>query len=121
MPKYRKKPVVINAEKVSVLLKNVAHAWGENPLWFIVAYDQGLLVLASDYILIKTLEGTMKGDIDDYIIQGVSNDLYPCKPDIFKNTYEPVTSVESAKFITLDHSGNIKTIEEIKNERRPRH
>ena len=121
MPKYRKKPVVINAEKVSVLLKNVAHAWGENPLWFIVAYDQHLVTLAYDGIYIKTLEGTMKGGMDDYIIQGVSNELYPCKPDIFKNTYEPVTSVESATYLTLDHSGNIKTIEEIKNERRPRH
>ena len=121
MPKYRKKPVIINAEKVSVLLKNVAHAWGENPLWFIVAYDQGLLVLASDYILIKTLGGTMKGDIDDYIIQGVSNELCPCKPDIFHKTYDLLTPLESATYLTLDHSGNIKTIEEIKNERRPRH
>lgn len=42
-------------------------------------------------IEIRTLEGTMRGDPGDYIIRGVQGEFYPCKPDIFKATYEPAT------------------------------
>ena len=41
-------------------------------------------------LVIKTLEGTMSADHGDYIIKGVQNEIYPCKPDIFKQTYEKV-------------------------------
>lgn len=41
-----------------------------------------------DELLIATLEGTMIASIGDYIIQGVNDEYYPCKPDIFKRTYE---------------------------------
>lgn len=39
---------------------------------------------------IETLEGTMKANVGDYIIKGVQGELYPCKPDIFDETYENV-------------------------------
>lgn len=39
---------------------------------------------------IPTLEGTMTGQVGDWIIRGVKGELYPCKPDIFEATYEPV-------------------------------
>ena len=39
---------------------------------------------------IETLEGTMKADKGDWIIKGVKGELYPCKPDVFKMTYEEV-------------------------------
>ena len=39
---------------------------------------------------IKTLEGIMHASIGDYIITGVSGEVYPCKPDIFELTYELV-------------------------------
>lgn len=38
---------------------------------------------------IETLEGTMHASIGDWIITGVNGEKYPCKPDIFKKTYEP--------------------------------
>lgn len=41
-------------------------------------------------VLIETLEGTMKADKGDWIIRGVKGELYPCKPDVFKMTYEEV-------------------------------
>ena len=41
-------------------------------------------------MLIETLEGTMKADIGDFIILGVHGEPYPCKPDIFYETYEKV-------------------------------
>lgn len=42
------------------------------------------------YILIETLEGTMKASVGDYIIKGVKGEFYPCKPDVFKQTYDSV-------------------------------
>ena len=44
-------------------------------------------------IFIETLEGRMKADIGDYIITGVKGEKYPCKPDIFQETYEEIKSV----------------------------
>lgn len=44
----------------------------------------------ADYILIRTLEGTMTANPGDWIIKGVNGEFYPCKPDIFEKTYEPV-------------------------------
>ena len=41
-------------------------------------------------IIIKTLEGDHQASPGDYIIQGLSGEFYPCKPDIFKKTYEEV-------------------------------
>jgi hypothetical protein len=39
---------------------------------------------------IKTLEGQMAVSNGDWIIKGVKGELYPCKPDIFAATYDPV-------------------------------
>ena len=43
-----------------------------------------------NYPNIKTLEGTMRVSINDYIIKGLCGEFYPCKPDIFEKSYEPV-------------------------------
>ena len=39
---------------------------------------------------ITTLEGVMHANVGDWIITGVKGEQYPCKPDIFEKTYEPV-------------------------------
>jgi hypothetical protein len=39
---------------------------------------------------IPTLEGTMTAMPGDWVIRGVKGDVYPCKPDIFEQTYEAV-------------------------------
>ncbi|MGI5161422.1 hypothetical protein [Microbispora sp. CA-102843] len=41
-------------------------------------------------ISIRTLEGTMRAELGDWIIKGVRGEFYPCKPDIFATTYELV-------------------------------
>ena len=41
-------------------------------------------------LLIPTLEGLMTADEGDYIIKGIQGEIYPCKSDIFKQTYEVV-------------------------------
>jgi len=61
MPYYRKKPVVIEAER------NMGPP-----------------------VEIVTLEGTMRAETGDWIITGVKGEQYPCKPDIFEATYEAV-------------------------------
>ncbi len=60
MAKYRKLPVEIEAYQTKSVVK------------------------------IETLEGTMIGNVGDWIITGVNGEIYPCKPDIFEKTYEKV-------------------------------
>lgn len=79
--KYRKKPVVVEA--IQLTNKNLLE---------VKEWCNGELVPnaeTSGYDLyISTLEGIMHVDINDYIIQGVEGEFYPCKPDIFEKTYE---------------------------------
>lgn len=58
MKQYRKKPVVVTA------------------------------YVATEPMVIHTLEGDMQAQKGDYIITGVNGEQYPCKPDIFHKTYE---------------------------------
>lgn len=98
MAKYRKKPVVIEAVRVTAADFNGASFDGspfsEMPDWLGTAWDAGTLSIHpgdEDYAkwAIQTLEGTMIAEPGDYIIQGVKGELYPCKGDIFAATYEP--------------------------------
>ena len=60
------------------------------PQWFINALTSIQIVALDDGgITIKTLEGSMRGDVGDWIIKGVKGEFYPCKPDIFEATYDP--------------------------------
>jgi hypothetical protein len=60
MAKYRKKPVIIDAVRIT------------------------------RQIAIETLEGIMLGNAGDWLITGVNGEQYPCKDDVFQKTYEPV-------------------------------
>lgn len=87
MAKYRKKPVVIEAFQ---LHPNDDQTRQLPPPWLIQALvDKGVVMEADGSANIITLEGTMTGDVGDWIIRGVKGELYPCKPDIFAATYEP--------------------------------
>ncbi|WP_414079495.1 hypothetical protein [Streptococcus suis] len=46
--------------------------------------------IPSGKLSVVTLEGVMTAKKGDYIIKGVRGELYPCKPDIFAETYERV-------------------------------
>lgn len=89
MAKFRKKPVVIEAEPVTHLISNASHDWGALPEWFRSAYEGGGVLIRPDGIDITTLEGVMTASRGDILIRGVKGELYPCKPDIFAATYEP--------------------------------
>jgi len=90
--KFRKKPVVIEAFQMTKERRWDNSEW---PEWLHEAWDtedEGSLycVDGSDQLLIDTLEGALKVSWGDWIIRGVHGELYPCKPDIFEETYEPV-------------------------------
>jgi len=84
--RYRKKPVVIEAIK-----------WTGNNLEEIQNFALGFTKHDIEegketYLYIHTLEGHHKASIGDMIIKGIKGEFYPCKPDIFAATYEPVDS-----------------------------
>lgn len=84
MPKYRKKPVVIEAQKITPdTIREVADWIGDPGQPIMDAVD-------GECILINTLEGQMKACLGDYVIKGVKGEFYPCKADIFVQTYEEV-------------------------------
>ena len=90
---FRKKPVVIEAITVREALR-FANTWKDGEPWLIDAYDNREIVFTPDAVHISTLENAsgemVIGGIDDWIIRGVQGELYPCKPDIFEQTYEAV-------------------------------
>jgi hypothetical protein len=90
MPKFRKKPVVIEAVKALDLLRAKTHDdFSGIPEWAIEANREGVLEIYALNVEVVTLEGTMEGGVDDWIIRGVKGEIYPCKPDIFAATYDP--------------------------------
>ena len=93
--RYKKKPVVIEAMQANI--DNISNGdlieWliSNQAVYQIIATSQNL-VLSKDnwYINILTLEGIMQCKPNDWIIKGVKEEFYPCKPDIFEETYEKV-------------------------------
>ena len=82
--KFRKKPVAIEAFLFD-MRDTVNH---EPPQWFKDKMYEGKINVHLTYCDIRTLEGTMRAEAGDWIIQGVKGEIYPCKPDIFAATYE---------------------------------
>ena len=76
--KYRKKPVEVEAVRWDGNNHKEVIDFAENKIWF----DE------LGNIWIATLEGDMVAKKGDYIIKGVQGEFYPCKPDIFAETYE---------------------------------
>lgn len=85
--KYRKKPVVIEAMEFKTnnddgsCMREIAH-------W--IVDNGGKVRNTNTNLYIDTLEGEMRSEVGDFIIQGVNGEFYPCKPEIFEKTYEKV-------------------------------
>jgi hypothetical protein len=88
--KYRKKPVEIEAVLVRDLVAAARGNWAGLPVWAVDAYEAGKLLFLPDAVLVVTLEGEMRGDLDDMLILGTRGELYPCKWGPFTDSYEPV-------------------------------
>lgn len=111
---YRKKPVEIEAMQMPLdtghrsqqqgLVREIAE-WMVDSGYLVdddidiedadETYVHGDLLLpeyGANYLEIETLEGTMTARPGDYVIKGVQGEFYPCKPDIFAETYEAVAA-----------------------------
>lgn len=98
MARYRKKPVVIEAIQWDGLnLEEIRRFVGSSLVYqiFDAAWKAGAGQPVVD-MKIKTLEGEMQVGRGDYIIKGVRGEFYPCKPDIFKETYESADTADVA-------------------------
>jgi len=84
--KYIKKPIVVEAIECKGLSNkhDVEQFIGDYGDYS--AYTKGFHIL--------TLEGEMVARMGDYIIKGIKGEFYPCKPDIFKMTYDKVEEVK---------------------------
>lgn len=83
MPKFRKKPVVIEAMRFTDEDKDIVKNW-------ITTNGHGGVSDAKPVLVIHTLEGDMTAQLGDWVIKGVNGEFYPCKDDIFQQTYELV-------------------------------
>lgn len=78
--KYRKKPIEIEAVRYD----------GTNQDEIVFFVGENCRINHDGFIFIHTLEGNMLVSEGDYVIKGVQGEFYPCKPDIFEQTYEKV-------------------------------
>ena len=92
--KYRKKPVVVEAiqwdgtdDAFNKIVKFVGNAL------CVHKRCEASTIFERYELSINTLEGRMLVLNYDYIIKGVNGEFYPCKPDIFEKTYEPVIEI----------------------------
>jgi hypothetical protein len=82
---YRKKPVVIEAYRWhGELLQDTDEIRFSND-WPTFKFGR---LKGREGLIIETLEGDHLAELGDYIIRGVKGEYYPCKPDIFEQTYE---------------------------------
>jgi hypothetical protein len=87
MPRFRKKPVEIEARRYT----------GDNPVemlqWILSCGREASVTCNNDgcRFEIETLEGSLEASPGDWIIRGVLGEFYPCKPDAFEATYDPIT------------------------------
>ncbi len=111
MAKFKKKPVEVEAFKLG---------YDVEPKWFIendrvCNFMQEKCINGHISCDLKTLEGTMRANKGDYIIQGVKGEIYPCKADIFEMTYEKVEYREKNKLSTEMTLDSTNFQENIKN------
>lgn len=101
MPKYRKKPVEIEARRVPAPIDYYHENEYRAAVADLAAWCGGAVVVGvrdlvagmnEQEIEIETLEGTMTARPGEFIICGVAGEFYPCKADIFAATYDEVTA-----------------------------
>jgi len=98
--KFRKKPVVIEAFQMTLKRRWDNSEWpswlnqawqnepGEGSVWIDSSKPNAPGHDSAAELVCGTLEGVHKIDWNDWIIQGIKGEIYPCKPDIFEATYE---------------------------------
>lgn len=82
---YKKKPLEIEAVQFVYWNAQEILDWGIQHRTHFIAREE-----PHPNILIPTSEGCMQANVGDYIIKGIKGEFYPCKPDIFLDTYDLV-------------------------------
>lgn len=101
MKKYRKLPIVIDAQqwnKKGDVPEAPIHPLDSDREWKCSRCGQ----VASKHGNCETLEGFHIVCPGDFIIKGVKGEFYPCKPEIFRMTYEKVEKARPEKVKGLD-------------------
>ena len=115
--RYRKKPVVIEAMQLAGTTGEIhaVYQWVEantlgsfEPLGVIEGRvpcpASGVSIDPRDgRMMIATLEGPHHANLGDWIIRGVKGEFYPCKPDVFEVTYEPVAVIDCPDHRPVQH------------------
>ncbi|MDO5116375.1 MAG: hypothetical protein Q4D58_09795 [Synergistaceae bacterium] len=106
--KYTKRPVEIEAVRFedSVECFDKLQALGLDPAR--IGRDVEPPVLRID-----TLEGEMTAQLGDYIIKGVRGEFYPCKPDIFEETYIPTGKCDWKVRLELEYKELSERVEKL--------
>lgn len=92
---YIKKPILVHA------MKFVDGQFAVMEPWLQEKYEEGAWRYNFDItfgqrsgFIVDTLEGRMTGSEGDYIVMGIKGELYPCRGDIFEETYESLEDWE---------------------------
>jgi len=108
MPFFRKKPITIEAFQVP--------AEGDFCSDAMVAFliDEDITAEPDGSLGVHTLEGLMLAKPGDWIIRGIAGEFYPCKNEIFHNTYEPAKEPFTgyAAYIPQDETSQIEVMKE---------
>jgi hypothetical protein len=96
MGRYRKKPVEIEAQQLTVQNSQDVAAWVESNGGQLLRHSPEIMreggIAKTHAFQIKTLEGWLWASFGDFVIRGVQGEFYPCKPDIFAASYEEVSA-----------------------------
>lgn len=116
--KYRKKPVVIDAVQYSGSNICEIEEFVGKELRQTIVDDYGYQAGATAPLvglIIETLEGDMIASPCDYIIKGVKGEFYPCKPDVFEQTYEKADK----ELLTIERKTVVGLYEKFKQDGSP--
>ena len=93
--KYIKKPVQVEAlqwtgDNKEEVREFISDSLSYSVKDYIDMAESGVSHEDGYFFVIKTLEGNMRANVGDYIIKGVRGEFYPCREDIFNETYEKI-------------------------------
>jgi len=92
---YTKAPRIVQAKQFD--------GSDESVEWLLPELESGDIARTTSHLFIETPDGVLKADEGDYIVKGVKGEYYPCKPDIFEESYESLFMNEE-----IDDSENYK-------------
>ena len=86
MPRYTKKPITIDARQIGDILERLDND-GLLESWVEDAFTAGTVRRHLSGLMVNTMEGSMYGADEWWLIRGIKGELYPCDPVIFEASY----------------------------------